>query len=82
MTFETRINNGYEQIVIIAEEGKIFKRKGYNETFGRELALGYSYYIDGVKQDPPHLDVAEDFEEIDDGSDITAEEALQIIMGL
>ena len=51
---------------IIAEEGKVFRRIGTEETFGSEMYLGYSYYINGVLQDPPHLDVPEDFEEIDD----------------
>lgn len=50
---------------IIAEEGKVFRRKGTNDIFGEEIWLGYSYYIEGVLQNPPHLDVPEDFEEID-----------------
>lgn len=31
---------------------------------GSELWLGYSHYIGGVLQNPPHKDVIEDFEEI------------------
>lgn len=50
---------------IIADEGKIFIRKISGEDYGTEIYLGYSYYIGGVLQDPPHLDVIEDFEEID-----------------
>ena len=50
---------------MIADEGKIFVRKETREEFGEEIFLGYSHYIGGVKQDPPHLDVPEDFEEID-----------------
>lgn len=50
---------------MIADEGKIFVRKTTMEEFGEEIYLGYSHYIGGVKQDPPHIDVPEDFEEID-----------------
>ena len=34
-----------------------------------EIYLGYSYYIGGVLQDPPHEDKVEDFEEIDKPQD-------------
>lgn len=51
---------------IIADEGKVFRRIGTEEIFGSEIYLGYSHYIDGVRQDPPHLDSPEDFEENDD----------------
>ena len=47
-----------------ADEGKVFRRIVPQELFGSEIYLGYSYYIGGVLQDPPHLDVPEDFEEI------------------
>lgn len=72
--------------LIIADVGKTFRRIGTNEILGNELTLGYSYYIEGVLQDPPHLDVPEDFEEIDEPEpveeeDIRAEEALEIITG-
>ncbi len=50
---------------LIADEGKDFRRKGTEEIFGEEIYLGYSYYINGVLQNPPHYDVPEDFEEID-----------------
>lgn len=51
---------------IVADEGKVFRRIGTDEIFGSDIYLGYSYYINGVLQIPPHLDVPEDFEEIDD----------------
>lgn len=51
---------------IIADEGKIFRRKSSGEIFGKEIHLGYSYYINGVLLDEPHKDEPEDFEEIDD----------------
>ena len=51
---------------IIADEGKVFRRKGTDELFGADIYLGYSHYINGIRQAPPHLDIPEDFEEIDD----------------
>lgn len=50
---------------MVADEGKVFRRIGTEDIFGDEIYLGYSHYINGVKQDPPHKDVPEDFEEID-----------------
>ena len=64
---------------IIADEGKTFRRISSGEDFGKEIYLGYSYYIGGVLQDPPHLDTAADFEEVDDTTELTAEEALNIV---
>ena len=51
---------------IIADEGKVFKRIEDGQLYGKEIYLGYSYYINGVKLDEPHLDVPEDFEEVED----------------
>lgn len=50
---------------IIADEGKVFKRKSDGFIYGKEIFLGYTYYIGGKKLDEPHLEVVEDFEEID-----------------
>ena len=50
---------------IIADEGKVFQRKSDGFIFGEEIYLGYTYYIGGKKLDEPHLEVVEDFEEID-----------------
>ena len=50
---------------IIADEGKIFQRKSDGFIYGKEIYLGYTYYIGGKKLAEPHLDVIEDFEEID-----------------
>ena len=50
---------------IIADEGKEFRRIGTEDCLGNDLILGYSYYINGVLQNPPHWDVPEDFEEVD-----------------
>lgn len=49
---------------IIADDGKVFRRKVSGEIFGSEIYLGFSHYIGGVKQTPPHKDVPGDFDEI------------------
>ena len=51
---------------IIADEGKVFKRISDGFIFGNEIYLGYTYYIGGKKLDEPHLEVIEDFEEVED----------------
>jgi hypothetical protein len=66
---------------IIADDGKVFRRIADGTIYGREIYLGYSYYISGVKLDEPHLDTPEDFEEIDDPTEIDDAEALEIITG-
>lgn len=51
---------------IIADDGKVFIRIADDFVYGSEIYLGYTYYIGGVYQNPPHEDKIEDFEEIDD----------------
>jgi len=93
MTVEQR-NNGIKDItVLVADEGKVLRRIASDEIMGRELWLGYSHYIGGVRQTPPHLDVQSDFDEVDEPEpeeevipepeeeDIPDGEALRIITG-
>lgn len=54
---------------ITAEEGKVFRRKSDGFIYGNEIYLGYTYYISGQKLDEPHLEVPEDFEEIENEAD-------------
>lgn len=51
---------------IVADEGKVFRRISDGKLYGKEISLGYSYYINGIKLVEPHLDIPEDFEQIDD----------------
>ena len=89
MTIEQRNNGITDVTVLIADEGKVLRRIASDEIIGPEIWLGYTYYIGGVLQNPPHLDTQSDFDEIDvqeeidptDESDISAEEALNIITG-
>lgn len=52
--------------VIITSEGKVFRRKSDGLIFGKEISLGYTYYINNQKLETPHLEVADDFEQIDE----------------
>lgn len=66
---------------ITAEGDKVLRRISSGEYYGKEMFLGYSHYIGGVLQDPPHLDVPADFEEVDSPEEISDAEALHIILG-
>lgn len=58
---------------LYADEGKWLRRIADHFVYGKSIKLGYTYYIGGELQDPPHKDVAEDFEEVEseegDGDD-------------
>lgn len=86
-------NNGIRNVTVLtADDGKVLRRIASGEIIGKELWLGYSYYIGGELQNPPHLDVQSDFDEIDEPEpeeevepveeeDIPDDEALKIITG-
>ena len=42
-----------EDRIIKASEGKVFRRISDGFIFGREIYLGYMYYIGGKKLDEP-----------------------------
>lgn len=50
---------------ITADEGKLLLRKADNLLFGKELTLGYTWYIGGEPINPPHLEVPEDYRDSD-----------------
>ena len=57
-----------EQITItkiIADEGKILKRKSDGHFYGTEVTLGYNYYEAGVALSKPKLETPDDYEEVD-----------------
>ena len=57
-----------EQIIttkIIAEDGKILRKKSSGAIYGTSCSLGYNYYELGVGLSQPHLSTPADFEEID-----------------
>ena len=51
---------------IIAEEGKVFQRISDNVVMGKEIWLGYTYYLNGEKLNEPILELSEHFCEVDE----------------
>jgi len=58
------MNLVYSNNRLYADEGKVLRRIADQSIYGTEIALGYTYYINGVLQSPPHLDTPADFEEV------------------
>ena len=52
--------------VLIADEGKVIRRKSSGAVYGETVHLGYNYYDSGVGLSEPHLDTPDDFEEVDE----------------
>lgn len=52
-------------IVIKAAEGKVLRRVSDGWIAGKEIYLGYTYYLDGRKLDQPLLELPEHYEEVD-----------------
>lgn len=55
-----------ENKIIKASEGKVFRRISDGFIFGKEINLGYTYYLGGKKLEEPLLELPEHFEEIDE----------------
>ena len=51
--------------VMLAEEGKVFRKKSSGFIVGDSVSLGYDYYDAGVGLAHPHAARPEDFEEVD-----------------
>ena len=65
---------------IIAEEGKILRRISDQKECGKEVYLGYAYYLNGEKLDEPLQELPEHYEEMND-PDYNPEEAVSITRG-
>lgn len=48
--------------IVTASEGKVFRRIADGQVYGKEINLGLTYFIGGVRLTTPHLDTLEDFE--------------------
>lgn len=59
-----RIDNTF--ITIKAAEGKVLRRISDQMIFGKEITLGYTYYIGGKLLDKPLWELPEHYEEIDE----------------
>ena len=53
-------------ITIKAEKGKVLRRISDQMIFGKEITLGYTYYIGGKLLDKPLWELPEHYEEIDE----------------
>lgn len=54
---------------IIADEGKILRRKSDGQVAGEQVTLGYNYYESGVGLAQAKLETTEDYEEFDKPED-------------
>lgn len=54
---------------IIAGEGKVFRRISDGVILGKEIYLGYAYYINGRTLSEPLLELPAHYEEINDPAD-------------
>lgn len=63
-----------EDNILYADEGKWLRRIVDQSVYGDKIYLGYTYYINGILQTPPHLDTPADFEEIDNPEDVIPNE--------
>lgn len=63
-----------EDNILYADEGKWLRRIVDQSIYGDKIYLGYTYYINGVLQTPPHLDTPADFEEIPIPEDVIPNE--------
>ena len=52
--------------IITAEEGKVLQRISDEMIFGKELYLGYTYYLGGELLDEPLYELPEHYQEIDE----------------
>ena len=52
--------------VITAEEGKVLQRISDEMIFGKEIYLGYTYYLGGELLDEPLYELPEHYQEIDE----------------
>ena len=53
-------------ITIKADEGKVLRRISDQMIFGKEITLGYTYYIGGKLLSEPLWELPEHYEEIDE----------------
>lgn len=52
--------------VITAEEGKVLQRISDEMIFGKEIYLGYTYYLGGELLNEPLYELPEHYQEIDE----------------
>lgn len=63
ITTPITLPNGEESYKLLADDGKVIVRISDGQIFGTSLDLGYTYYIGGQLQDPPHKETPEEYTE-------------------
>lgn len=58
---------------IIADDGKVLKRKADGIIFGKEIYLGYTYFIGNEQLEEPKLETIDDFEEVEEDKSLIEE---------
>lgn len=67
---------------IKADEGKLLVRKSDGWVAGEQVTLGYNYYEAGVALSKPHLEVPDDYMEIDKPEDYEAKPIINHVQRL
>lgn len=62
---ETTLATGKATFKMVADNGKVLQRIADGEKFGKEMVLGYTYFIGGVKLETPHWETPDDYIEVD-----------------
>lgn len=68
--------------IIKADEGKLLVRKSDGWVAGEQVTLGYNYYEAGVALSKPHLEVPNDYMEIDKPEDYEAKPIINHVQRL
>lgn len=68
--------------IIKADEGKLLVRKSDGWVAGEQVSLGYNYYEAGVALSKPHLEVPDDYMEIDKPEDYEAKPIINHVQRL
>lgn len=63
---------------LTAEDGKVLRRKADGMVYGDVIYLGNTYYIGGILQNPPHVDVMDDFEEVEKPKELKVDDYLDV----
>ncbi|WP_226810656.1 hypothetical protein [Bacteroides cellulosilyticus] len=61
--------------VLTAADGKVLRRISDGHMFGKEIYLGYTYYLGGKPLDEPLMELPEHYEEVDEPEESAAETA-------
>lgn len=67
---------------LIADEGKILRRKSDGWEAGKQVTLGYNYYEGGIGLSEAKLETPNDYEEIDEPADYTEPDIIDQVQNI